>query len=46
MIDAAISLSPVKQAFVATCFTWLLTALGASTVFMAKEVRKACSIEL
>ena len=28
---------PVLQALIATCFTWALTALGASLVFFAKE---------
>jgi ZIP family zinc transporter len=28
-----IDLSPVQQAFVATCFTWFVTAVGAAFVF-------------
>jgi ZIP family zinc transporter len=31
---------PVIQALVATCFTYLLTALGAASVFLTKEVNK------
>jgi ZIP family zinc transporter len=33
-------LSPIFQAFLATCFTYFLTALGAATVFFTKEVSK------
>jgi len=33
-----IQLSPVQQAFVATCFTWLVTAVGASFVFFFKSI--------
>jgi zinc transporter, ZIP family len=38
MIDSFISLSPVLQALIATLFTWAITALGAATVFMTKNV--------
>lgn len=31
---------PVIQALLATCFTWFLTALGASTVFLTKTVSR------
>lgn len=42
MIDWFVNLSPVWQAFLATCFTWFLTAVGASAVFFFKTVsRKA-----
>lgn len=34
------SLHPVIQALVATCFTWVMTTLGAATVFAAKDVSK------
>lgn len=34
------SLSPVLQAFLATCFTWFLTAVGAAAVFLFKSVNK------
>lgn len=34
------SLSPVKQAGIAGIFTWGITALGASLVFMFKEINK------
>ena len=33
-------LHPVTQALLATCFTWAVTALGAATVFAAKDVSK------
>ena len=33
-----IQLGPVLQAFLATCFTWFLTALGSSLVFFFKNV--------
>ena len=32
--------SPILQAFLATCFTWLLTALGAATVFVFKGLNR------
>jgi ZIP family zinc transporter len=34
------NLPPLIQAFLATCFTYLLTALGAASVFFTKEVSK------
>ncbi len=34
------NLHPVIQALLATCFTWGLTALGAATVFMARDVSR------
>ncbi|ADK81490.1 ZIP family metal transporter [Sediminispirochaeta smaragdinae] len=34
------SLSPIAQAAIATCFTWLMTALGASMVFFFKNINK------
>ena len=40
MIDFFMELNPVWQAFLATLFTWLLTALGASLVFFFKKVNK------
>jgi ZIP family zinc transporter len=33
-------LSPVFQAFIATLFTWFLTALGAAMVFFFKEIKR------
>ncbi|MEJ7642000.1 MAG: ZIP family metal transporter [Candidatus Nitrosocosmicus sp.] len=33
-------LNPIPQAFVATVFTWLLTAIGAASVFLTKEVNR------
>lgn len=40
MIGFLQNLHPVIQALIATCFTWLLTALGASLVFFTKSVNK------
>jgi ZIP family zinc transporter len=34
------TLHPVLQALIATLFTWLLTALGAGTVFLARDVSR------
>lgn len=33
-------LNPIMQAFLATCFTWFVTALGASVVFFFKDVNR------
>jgi len=38
MIELLAGLHPVMQAFLATCFTWGVTALGAASVFIFKEV--------
>lgn len=40
MIDLVQNINPVVQALLATCFTWAMTALGAATVFMAKELSR------
>jgi ZIP family zinc transporter len=40
MTDFYIHLSPVWQALLATTFTWLVTALGAATIFFFKEVNR------
>ena len=40
MINIFLELSPVKQAFLATLFTWGVTMLGASIVFFFREVKK------
>lgn len=40
MLDSFKELSPVWQAFIATLFTWGITALGASIVFFFKKVNK------
>lgn len=40
MIDLFLNLHPVLQALLATLFTWALTALGAATVFTAKDVSR------
>lgn len=40
MIDFFLNLHPIIQAFLATCFTWAMTALGAATVFMTKDLSR------
>lgn len=35
-----LELNPVMQAFLATCFTWLVTALGAAMVFFFKDINR------
>lgn len=40
MIQFFTELNPVLQALIATCFTWAVTALGAATVFLAKDVSR------
>lgn len=39
-MDWFLSVSPVWQAFLATIFTWFVTALGASMVFLFKSINK------
>ena len=38
MLEQFMTLHPVMQALIATLFTWALTALGAATVFLAKNI--------
>lgn len=40
MFDWFVNLNPIGQAFLATCFTWFVTALGASAVFVFKSVSR------
>ena len=40
IIEFSSGISPVKGAFFATVFTWLLTAFGASFVFLFKTMRR------
>ena len=40
IIDFFINLSPIWQAFIATLFTWFVTALGAAFVFFFKKINK------
>lgn len=40
MYEGLQHLHPLLQAFLATCFTWFLTALGAAGVFLARQVNK------
>jgi len=35
-----VGLNPIMQAFLATCFTWFVTALGASVIFFFKDVNR------
>ncbi|MBL7032614.1 MAG: ZIP family metal transporter [Candidatus Delongbacteria bacterium] len=39
-MDAFLDLNPIWQALVATCFTWLMTAIGASLVFVFRNVNR------
>src|SRR5210317_579936 len=38
MLESFIQLDPVMQAFLATLFTWAVTAAGAALVFMKKDI--------
>jgi ZIP family zinc transporter len=40
MVAWFLNQSPVMQAFVATCFTWFVTALGAGMVFFFKRINR------
>jgi len=40
VIDTLQGLHPILQAFIATCFTWAMTAAGAATVFTTKSVSR------
>ena len=40
MITQLSQLNPILQALLGTLFTWFVTALGAATVFLAKEVKR------
>ncbi len=40
MIESLENLNPILLAFLGTCFTWFVTALGASFVFLFKSVDK------
>lgn len=40
MVDWFVNLNPVMQALLATCFTWIVTALGAGLVFLFTEIRR------
>ena len=40
MVEWFLALSPVMQALLGTCFTWFLTALGASVVFFFKTINR------
>ena len=40
MIDKILSLNPIIQTFIATLFTWGITTIGSSLVFLLKKVNK------
>jgi ZIP family zinc transporter len=40
LVDQFLNFNPIWQALLATCFTWLITALGAATVFFIKQVNR------
>ena len=40
MVEWFTTQTPITQAFLGTCFTWFLTALGASVVFFFKEINR------
>jgi ZIP family zinc transporter len=40
MFDWFVNLNPIVQALLATCFTWGLTALGASAVFFFRTINR------
>ena len=40
MLDGLSRMSPIFQAFLATTFTWFVTALGASLVFCFREIER------
>ena len=40
MLDFFQNLNPIMQALIATCFTWGVTAVGASLVFVTKSMSK------
>lgn len=40
LLDFFASQSPIVAALIATCFTWVMTALGASVVFVFKTVHR------
>ena len=39
-IDFFLGLSPVLQAFIATLFTWFMTALGSGLVFFFRTINR------
>ena len=40
MVDSFLGFHPIVQALIATCFTWLMTALGASVVFLVRDMSR------
>lgn len=40
MVDSFLGFHPIVQALIATCFTWLMTALGAAVVFLVRDVSR------
>jgi len=37
MLETLSNIHPISQAFLATCFTWAMTALGAAVVFLRRD---------
>jgi ZIP family zinc transporter len=40
VVDSFLGFHPIVQALIATCFTWLMTALGAAVVFLVRDVSR------
>lgn len=40
MIEMLTNMNPILQALIATCFTWFVTAAGAATVFIRKDMSR------
>jgi ZIP family zinc transporter len=40
MLEQFSALHPILQALLATCFTWLMTALGAAVVFWRRDISR------
>jgi len=40
MLEQFSTLHPVLQAFLAVCFTWLMTAFGAAVVFWRRDISR------
>jgi len=40
LIPSFIDLNPIIQALLATSFTWFVTAVGASLVFLLKDINR------
>ncbi len=45
MLDAVQQLNPLMQALLATCFTWAVTAAGASLVFLQRDTSQVAGFD-